>query len=210
VYFWKHRNLVRVSNNVWMSSIRLQHSVGIWCDSYQMLTVRDTSRYPILWSKHMCLYEATKLPILHKWYCGDTIVKNTIAIFTVLLSNGFFLNAIQKQAKLFAVSSKTDIIRLTGYQNRSLGHNNRVSLRTSHVHRSSHSQTLTTLNLWNNRIGYRGAQYLGAALKHNTVSDTYPYTLCSSLSCPPFFSVTDTHHTRPRCQCNRISRCSIS
>ena len=43
------------------------------------------------------------------------------------------------------------------------------------------SQTLTTLNLWNNQIGDQAAQYLGAALQHNTVSDINTHSLFVSL-----------------------------
>jgi len=45
-------------------------------------------------------------------------------------------------------------------------------------------QTLTTLNLWYNQIGAQGAQYLGEALRHNTVRSSLlcVFTIISFLS----------------------------
>ena len=45
-------------------------------------------------------------------------------------------------------------------------------------------QTLTTLNLWKNQIGDQGAQYLGEALRHNTVRSLllHAFTIISFLS----------------------------
>lgn len=53
------------------------------------------------------------------------------------------------------------------------------------------SQILTTLNLENNNIDDRGAQYLANALKTNTVR----IFICSSLSYSSLPFKIDTHHT---------------
>jgi hypothetical protein len=70
----------------------------------------------------------------------------------------------------------------------------------SHPTVSHFTQTLTTLNLWDNKIRDKGAQHLSDALQHNTVR----LRVSSSL---PFLSngflfYTDTHYTQPPDQSN--------
>ena len=77
-------------------------------------------------------------------------------------------------------------------------------------HRRLLTQTLTTLSLFNNQIGEKGAQSIADALRTNTVSLflllTHPPSHPHSPSTP---SHTDTHHTRSRRQSNRRERSPI-
>ena len=63
---------------------------------------------------------------------------------------------------------------------------------------SSHAfaQSLTTLNLYNNQIGDRGAHYLGIALQHNKVGSTGSHVAV-------LFDV-DANHTEPLVQFDRF------
>ena len=74
-------------------------------------------------------------------------------------------------------------------------------------------QTLTTLDLTFNKIGDQVAQYLGEALRNNSVRDHHSFfffffVLYSSFHAFSFH--TDTHYTPPWAESNRSSRCTIS
>ena len=77
-------------------------------------------------------------------------------------------------------------------------------------HRRLLTQTLTTLSLWNNQIGEKGAQSIADALRTNTVSLFLLLTHSPSHPHSPSTpSHTDTHHTRSRRQSNRRERSPI-
>jgi Ran GTPase-activating protein (RanGAP) involved in mRNA processing and transport len=63
------------------------------------------------------------------------------------------------------------------------------SLALSHSTIFDFTQTLTTLNLWNNGIGDQGAKYLSNALKQNTVGQNL---ILLSLSDPTIFDFIQT------------------
>jgi hypothetical protein len=81
-------------------------------------------------------------------------------------------------------------------------------LSLSHSTVSYFTQTLTTLNLWNNGIGVQGAQHLSDALRQNTVRPRVFSSL--PFSSNGFLFYTDTHYTQPRRQWNRRSRRTTS
>jgi hypothetical protein len=63
------------------------------------------------------------------------------------------------------------------------------------------TQTLTTLDLYNNNIGVQGAQHLSDGLRQNTVRPRVFSSL--PLSSNGFLFYTDTHYTQPLQQSNR-------